>query len=34
MKRYKDDPTQEDLNNHSNHLNPNNVEYWNSREEN
>lgn len=26
--------TQADLNNHSNQLNPNNNEYWNSREEN
>lgn len=26
--------TQDDLNNHSNQLNPNNNEYWNSREEN
>lgn len=26
--------TQADLDNHSNQLNPNNDEYWNSREEN
>lgn len=32
-KNRKDDPTQADLDNHSNQLNPNNDEYWNSREE-
>lgn len=30
----KDDPTQADLDNHSNQLNPNNDEYHHSREEN
>jgi len=34
MKRFKVDPTQEDLDNHANQLNPNNDEYWHSREEN
>lgn len=34
MKRFKDDPTQEDLDNHADQLNPNNDEYWHSREEN
>lgn len=33
MKRFKDDSSQADLDNHSNQLNPNNHEYWNSREE-
>lgn len=33
MKNSKDSPSQADLNNHSNQLNPNNDEYWNSREE-
>ena len=33
MKRFKDDPTQEDLDNHSDQLNPNNDEYWHSRED-
>ena len=28
------EPTQADLDNHSNQLNPNNDEYWHSREEN
>jgi len=28
-----DDPTQADLDNHSNQCNPNNYEYWNSRGE-
>ena len=28
----KDDPTQADLDNHSNQLNENNDEYWHSRE--
>lgn len=35
MKLQKDyEYTQADLDNHSNQLNPNNDEYWNSREEN
>tara|TARA_B100001063_G_scaffold247179_1_gene291007 strand:- start:4849 stop:4953 length:105 start_codon:yes stop_codon:yes gene_type:complete len=34
MKRFKDEPTQADLDNHANQLNPNNEEYWHSREEN
>jgi hypothetical protein len=33
MRNFKDDPTQDDLDNHSNQLNPNNDEYWHSREE-
>ncbi len=33
MKKFKDDPSQADLDNHSNQLNPNNDEYWHSREE-
>lgn len=32
MKRFKDDPTQDDLDNHSDQLNPNNEEYEHSRE--
>ncbi len=31
MKHLKDSPTQSDMDNHSNQLNPNNDEYWNSR---
>jgi hypothetical protein len=34
MKRFKDDLTQADLDNHSNLLNPNQDEYEHSREEN
>lgn len=34
MKTFKNDPTQADLDNHSNQLNDNNDEYWHSREEN
>lgn len=32
MKNFKDDPTQADLDNHSNQLNDNNYEYHHSRE--
>lgn len=32
MRRFKDDPTQDDLDNHADQLNPNNDEYWHSRE--
>jgi hypothetical protein len=32
MKTFKDDPTQDDLDNHADQLNPNNDEYWHSRE--
>ena len=32
MKNLKDNPTQDDLDNHSNQLNSNNDEYWHSRE--
>lgn len=31
IKNMSDDPTQDDLDNHANQLNPNNDEYWNSR---
>lgn len=34
MRNLKNDPTQADLDNHSNQLNTNNDEYWHSREEN
>ncbi len=36
MKRFKslrDPQSQDDLDNHSNQLNPNNDEYWHSRED-
>jgi hypothetical protein len=32
MRNFKDNPTQADLDNHSNQLNDNNDEYWNCRE--
>lgn len=31
IENMSDDPTQDDLDNHANQLNPNNDEYWNSR---
>ncbi len=33
MKNFKSLPTQADLDNHSDQLNSNNDEYWNSRDE-
>ncbi len=33
MASHNDEPTQDDLDNHANQLNPNNDEYWNSRGE-
>ncbi len=32
MKSFKDEPTQADLDNHANQLNPDHEEYWHSRE--
>lgn len=32
MRKLKNDPTQDDLDNHADQLNPNNDEYWHSRE--
>lgn len=33
FKQRKEEPSQADLDNHSNQLNPNNDEYWHSRED-
>ncbi len=33
MKNKREDSNQADLDNHSNQLNPNNDEYWHSRED-